>query len=124
MSKYSEIIGKLEKADGPSYDGAMNIAIFRALFPDAEWERCVIGRYDCSIDAAIEIATKMMPGWGWLVRDDKKGAFCNISAPDLRGNPFGEWIDGETCFPHWAKTAPLAILLALFKALEAQEQAQ
>lgn len=140
MSKYADIIERLEKATGPR--GEIDYAIRNIVegydrtegashsygFKEWAWKgnECfeldaACPQFTTSIDAAIALVERMLPGWSWLVRDDSEGAFCNISSPGLRDNLAAEWIDGETCFPSWAKTAPIAILLSLFRALEAKE---
>jgi len=145
MSKYAEIIERLGNSTGP--DRLIDVLVAYATDYTVEdislrerldrhgvehmlekvengynsvWK--LLPRYTSSIDASLALVERMLPGWSWLVRDDDAGAFCNISVPELRDDPMVEWIDGKTCFPAYANTAPLSILLSLFTALEAKDE--
>jgi hypothetical protein len=66
-----------------------------------------------NIIEVIELCAAEFPGWEWLIRSDgEKGAFANFNVPELR-NSFGDWIDGETCFPVWADTPENALFGSL-----------
>lgn len=127
MSDFTKLIERLEACVGP--DRALDLELHIAASPERypeKWswdDELRPPHLTGSMDHAIALVTEKLPGWSWLVRDDDEGAFCNLSIPALRGNPSGEWIDGETCFPEWSKTAPVAVCLSLFKALAAQEKA-
>ena len=113
MSKYADIIARLEKADGPDrgIDGA--IAMVLGLMPNGD-------RYTASIDAAIALVERMLPLHSIQIDHEcrkrtsiyKDDGFAMCSKPS-------SWLSYAD-----APTAPLAILLALFRALDAQETQQ
>lgn len=141
MTDFSPIIEMLEKADGP--DRELNIAIFRLLHP--EYDDYVEGRgglvhpndgsdmrvlsdirwpnYTASRDASIDLLERKLPGHG---RMHSKGRL-SVDEP-----LFGvKLYEHELCVgedPHETAEAehdhePIAILLAMFRALQAQETA-
>lgn len=68
--------------------------------------------YSSSIDAAVALVEKMLPGWGYYLRSDKEGNGCGLVYPDaFRVTP-------AHCM---AATAPIAILLALFHAISGEK---
>lgn len=62
-----------------------------------------------SIDAALALTQRVLPGWHWSIYDtDGRGRKnCQVETPDHQGEPF----DGV------ATTAPLAIIAATLSAL-------
>lgn len=147
MTNYSDIIDRLEKATGPSAE--LGVIIKCALLaPNGAYVEkskfngawCIFhGEHNgkptlweyhgipndirladptASIDAAIALVERNLPGWVWedIGQDSlgTRGAMvsagwtCAIS-------------DGVDFYQGQARTLPIAILLALFRALQAQE---
>ena len=91
--------------------------------------------YTASIDAALGLVERCLPGWFWLVRapeDDCRVPgkfFANLQSPDYRAEAYeagGSFrvnhLAGSEGFAY-AETPPLAILAALLRALIAQSEA-
>ena len=106
MSKYAEIIERLEKAQGPNY--ALEREIFKVLadgsinFPP----------YSCSLEAAMSLVRTHLPG-EWIDiggMTDSTEWECNIHTDYIEVQEHG-------------LTPPLAVLKALFRTLEAKENA-
>lgn len=100
MSKHAEIIDLLEKASGPDAD--LDWLVAASL-----WKKGKDTPYTGSVDAALALASSAFPDeWidigGMTGRDEWE---CNIHT---------DFIEVQA----HASTAPLAILLAMFKALE------
>lgn len=128
MSKYADIIERLEKAKGSNYQLERDIDAFAHFGGPGSLDRTP-PNYTASIDAAIALVERILPG-------AKTGLYINnmTSHPKEEGaRAFVKRDKGPKC-PHtgirWPKingdcyyavTAPLAILLALFRALEAKE---
>lgn len=129
MTRYDDIISRLERATGP--DRKSDLLIFRAFHP--EYDEYVEGRcglvhpcdgsdqrvisdirwpsYTSSIDAALALVAEKLPG---------KCLHCQVG-------PSHTWavLSDEEESPEMAwfsPTLPLAILRTLFAALKAQEQ--
>lgn len=137
MSKYADIIKRLEEADGPDRaldahilvsvngvtmhkDSDPSEGIF-AFWQDGVCHNCT--RWDeltASIDAAVALVELMLPGWFWRCGRTSLfpngWAFLAKHAPDHcdRGDEFAA-ADGK------AQTPAIAILLSLFRALEAKD---
>lgn len=117
MSDYSDIIERLEKATGPEY--ALDVKIWLDLVekPEGKRDPDMIGRvpnYTASIDAAIALVERMFsPGYYRL--EKLKGLPDPHHACWATAGASGQQEDA------YAPTAPLALLLALFRALEAKE---
>lgn len=141
MSKYADIIERLEKADGP--DHVLDAHILCALYgyemhKDSDpatgvfsfWQDGIC--HNCSswmdptasLDAAVALVEKMLPGW----------VFDDVSQnARLVGNPWGcslSSYDGSDFSKNrharsgWDYASPqIAVLVALFRALEAKEAA-
>jgi len=114
MSKYSDIIKRLKAATGP--DRELDFSIEKFNLGDLgyvvdHWDTAqrhsIVAHYTASIDAALELVERMLPGWG--VKVDTCGQAV------LYAGGKSDWYLEDASSP------PLAILLALFCALEAQE---
>jgi hypothetical protein len=69
-----------------------------------------------SIDTAVALAALVLPDFWWLARSDETaGAMANIG-PENDGK-----FKGETSWPTFAKTAPLALCASILSALEARK---
>lgn len=153
MSKYSDIIERLEKATGP--DRVLDAAILLAIegwtmhedtdpkigvFAFWEGEPWKSTCHNCSsweavtasIDAAIALVERMLPGCEVAMTDihpDFVNENQNRHAVDIANGL--RWETSDVCHePIYdlqvsgsASTRPIAILIALFRALEAKESA-
>lgn len=68
---------------------------------------------------AIQEAETALPGWGWLVRENRRGGeaggfFANLTSPDFGATvgPMGAVTQGR-CAPTWADTPGMAVRAAL-----------
>lgn len=136
MSKYAEVIERVEKATGPdealdadicialqyggeNSEGAKNVRAHEdwpgdILFEIDEEECCnKTPALTASIDAALALMGKHFPGKVWYVRGHANGDFfCQLFTHEVQRG-----LDPKGTAP----TAPLAILLSFFRALEAKE---
>lgn len=128
-----QLLERVKVAKGP--DRELDADIAAALGFKIEWKQAnytlemypVItwppGREPCpqfttSIDAALALVERVLPGFQWLIRNDEtRGFFANLHEPHKSPNQ-GHW-----SAPCWAATPALAILSALLTALIAQKQA-
>ncbi|NTA27421.1 hypothetical protein [Allorhizobium ampelinum] len=126
MTKYAEIIKRLEEATGldTSIDGAIalwqgwtfekrkgdNSRYWRKPGVTEYYNRSELPNYTASIDTSISLVERMLPSeWFDLGGGINEGQWeCNIHT---------DYIEVQEIKP----TAPLAILLALFRVLEAKE---
>lgn len=121
MSGLSELIAKLEGLSGP--DREVDLALARELVPDVivllhdkesgknlphtYWE------YTGSIDAAVALVERKLPGWGYYLRSDKEGHGCGLVYPDaFRVTPCH-------CM---GSTPAIAVCLALLCSLEGRDE--
>lgn len=116
MTDHADILRRLEAAKGA--DREIDRAILRYL--GFTWrgmdywneDRVVWKGQTCftySLDAAIALVERMKPGWTYLLNNDS-GNMADLFPPKW---PFAQNFEAE------AATMPLAICLALFRALEA-----
>lgn len=143
MSKYADIIRRLEEAEGPSRE--LNLAIFRAVHP--EYDDYVEGRgglvhpddgedqrvlsdirwpaYTASLDAAIALVERKLPGCYREISGPRK--YLNIPSP-VPNRFLAEITTGGGFNSYrangWGASEPIALLRALFKALQAQEASE
>ena len=118
-----DLIAKLEALDGPSreVDGEVWCAVNG--YPFVMWDgagvvyrgKDGIGHYaennvpkwTASLDAALALVKRVLPGWGFYLRSDKEGHGCGLVYPDaFRVTP---------CHCMGA-TPAIAMLLAMLKA--------
>lgn len=100
----TDLIKKLEALTGPDRELDAELeAIFvggRVHYNDPESKEAVIERpiggfwirhitpyrkikrYTSSVDAAIALAERVLPGWGFFLRSDKEGHNCGMVYPD------------------------------------------
>jgi hypothetical protein len=71
-----------------------------------------IPQFTSSIDAALALAERLLPGWGWQINS---GSYAILRPPKATC-----W-SSSLCFDGDSPTAPLAILKALVAALIVQE---
>jgi hypothetical protein len=89
------------------------------------------GDYTTSIDAALALVERCLPGWSWLVRSPDKDAlvpdkfFARLASPDFdavqweAGDEVSYDILGGQNASATAPTPPLALVIALVRAKEA-----
>lgn len=128
----ADLIDRLEKLTGPDREVDAEIALHfgarhrsrrtgsgvnkgREWFVDSiggveEWSRHPPAS-TASIDAAVALVEKMLPGWGWDLVKPKKGA---------PGKCRSAVFNGEHLFTGSAYSPEVALLLALLRALEAE----
>ena len=138
--KLDELIEKLEKAEGPNY--RLEIDIFKLFNP--EYAEYVEGRgglvhvndgedqrvlsnvrapnYTASLDAAVALAERVLPGWsiftclGQTVWPDKPPCWADVGSREFQEDIDGHDQENSTGF---APTLPLALCLAILKAVRA-----
>lgn len=138
-----DLIERLEKASGA--DQELDLAIFEAIHPKGSltdsgwrWTRRKIAplgvvwywldrhkiaqpdyvqKYTASIDAALALVEKVLPGWASGYDAGPKTVIAFVDSHDFADRVFGARYTAE------AATPPLAILLALLRALK-QKQAE
>jgi len=104
----AEIIERLEKADGP--DRELDHAI-DAMLPTGVPRHVWRPIYTASLDAAIALVERTLPGYIWSVSDgDEHGPNALVHRPDDK-SPVGDM----------AATPAIALLISMFRALEAKE---
>lgn len=65
--------------------------------------------YTTSLDAALALAERVLPGWGWCMRTDETGqCFANV----FPGNPNIDRI----FYDAYAATHPIALCIAILRA--------
>lgn len=73
-----------------------------------------VSKYSTSVDAALAITARTMPGWRWVIHSPRSGlAFGSSLSDPLRG--------GRIVSAEHSASAPLAILGSLLKALIASD---
>ncbi len=126
MSTIDELIERVEKATGP--DRGIDAAMFRVDQPDlarsSPWPQFTIDqdegrddfkaipRYTASIDAALALMERKLPGWRISMDQMEDGWDTDLSEPGNRSGVFNAT----------RKTLPLAIILALLIALRSLRQ--
>ncbi len=119
------LITRLSKLDAP--DREVDALIGKHLFPDEAKSFFDFNApaYTASVDAAIALAERVLPGWGWELASNTSH-IKNCLNPEY-GNPVGK-------HPHWAAVAnqssrkfvdgatpAIALLIALLRAKEASK---
>ena len=106
MGDLNELVERVKAATGP--DRELDYAISR--FADGELARhsSLHLPYTASIDAALALTERMLPGWDYVLEGASRHCFV-LMHPDNE--------DGEGVFVETAATSALAILAALLTAL-------
>jgi hypothetical protein len=120
---FEAMLMRIEAAEGPDRrldldvvsllrEGAVieesRLSFFRDGFEPMD---CVWPRVTASIDAAISLVDEKLPDREWAAGDDRENGRCWALIDD------DCWDEAMGRFEGFAKTAPLAILSALFHAL-------
>lgn len=106
MTTLKDLAAMLDSATGPSRE--LDVAAFRALFPYTRVYEAHCPPLTSSIDAALALVERLLPGWGWQI---------NIGAYAILRPPKATCWSSSLCFDGDAPTAPLAILKATVAAL-------
>ncbi|TPJ70498.1 MULTISPECIES: hypothetical protein [unclassified Mesorhizobium] len=117
MKGLTELIGRLEKLTGP--DAHLDIEIWEAIggWPSREYRSVDYPRLygtplTGSIDAAVALVERLLPGWNWLVHTSGGGAFeACLYSPDHNEHSGRE-------IEKMGPTPAIALCIALLKALE------
>jgi hypothetical protein len=105
-------LGVVERIDRSLYYGVGNEDVWHY---GAEAEKEGVWRMlpdpTTSLDAALAMAERVLPGWDWLLRtDEERGFMLNCwkrgDEPNL----------GDPCFPSFAPTPALALCIAILRA--------
>ena len=127
MTALQELIARLEKATEGSRELDAEIAVVSGEFLHGKvsktrpWLVTQAGinreppRYSASIDAALTLVPE---DFQWLVRDDERGGFCNVTSPDfvaIEGSNGQDESIGKR-FPTYAATPALALCIAALRA--------
>lgn len=128
MSSLTELREKVERASGP--DRELDLSIYALLDP-AEPSLALhklnrLPAITASIDAALALVEQKLPGWVWqLSKID--GVPSRAPLPDCEASVWIPSVRTQKLRVERANgqgaTPPLAILSALLRALESQEQA-
>ena len=117
--KLADLLAKVTAATGPDIE--IDAALYVLEVPRMadvlpHWsdvqKRDLITPYTASIDAALALVERMLPGWGVSLHIGDTGASCAVSKPVKFEEIWGS-----------APTVPLAILAALLSALSSQNGA-
>lgn len=78
--------------------------------------------FTSSIDAAVALIERVLPGWWWIIRtaEESQNFFAQIGTAQ---GPY-DYRKGENCFPARAATPALALCAALLRALLSQHQTE
>lgn len=127
----TDLITRLSKLDGPRYTMDVAIALATDFWPKDRIQNIVYNddgdpwvyftdgpdlplppAYTASVDAAIALAERVLPGWHWSIYDTDGVGRCNaqMERPDFTG---AEDFDGTGATP------AIALLIALLRAKEA-----
>lgn len=112
MSQYADIIERLEKATGPDDD--LDLDIINLIDPPVARYSAMHQPLTSSLDAAIALVERMLPGCIWTIEQDA----CWLRT--MRGDDVKEhqgFLTGRD-----GKCTPIAILIAMFCALETEAQ--
>ncbi len=137
MGELSELISRLEKAEGPDREIDAWIGYHTDLAVEGMSWRAKIDRfgidhamkaatsdsniwstslppYTASLDATVALIERVLPGWGWQIGPFPKMR-AQLAEPIQTNYGPGVGVRGQSTGP----TAPIALLLALLRAKEA-----
>lgn len=116
----SALIARLEAAEEVTRDLAVEFAAF--MYADPEAFKGAVN-YDpelwvernqsplCSLDAALALAERVLPGWGFYLRRDADGSGCGLVPPGLTSVTPGHMS---------ASTPALALVIAILRAKQGE----
>ena len=127
LEQYRDIAKRLEAATGPDWKIDKRIALLFSLGWDysADWgprgcDSPVAFEYSASIDAALALVEKVLPGW--ITSSANQAVNLGDSNPTWFWELDNPRSPDTTPQGRSAPTAPLAIMKAIFAALIAQEE--
>jgi len=121
----TDIIKRLKEATGPDRELDCDIAISLDFIATREYWSYdyaqTVAHYTASIDAALALVERMLPGWYYTITSHNTSMgnkpWCDLATHEyIHGDVLVEGVYFESAGP----TIPLAILTALFTALEAK----
>lgn len=110
MTDLNELLERVKKATGP--DRQLDYALFCHFAPmevASAWHPLNGHKYTTSIDSALGLVERVLPGWKWNIGHDAND--------DLHATVW----HGVTEHDEYGSIAPLAILAALLSALISKE---
>lgn len=125
MSDLKELLERVEKATRADHPLGHEVLLALGARHDHDWDHEYwfgedrLYPYDitASIDAAVALVEKKLPGWSWLL--SQRGSAYVIS-PDFEPAP-EDWLEPKGVTFHGDGSTPaLALIAALLKALIAQ----
>lgn len=122
MTDHTDLIRRLEEAEAGGR--ALDADVFAALgftydhgpadvWRDAGGDPFYFNPITSSFDAALALAERVLPGWGFFLRSDKDGCNCGLVYPDAHFVTPG-------CGT--AATPALALVAATLRALQSKEE--
>lgn len=109
------IIERLEKATGPNYE--LEREIQEALEPDRKIH--VPRPYTASVDAAIALAGKVLPGWNFTL--SSRQAYVHRPCADVASDAWIEDNNNSEYAEASGGTLPIALCLVILTALKAKQ---
>jgi hypothetical protein len=125
LQQLNDLLERVEGASGPDADLSMGVVFVAIPAGNVEARRWAwgIGDFTASLDAALGLVERVLPGWKWTVAHHHNMPDCET--PDPR--PYyadaasAAWIEGETRRKEHAEafghTPALALLAALLRAI-------
>lgn len=114
IEKLEELLERVEKATTANYNLETSISV--ALTPELAM-RGISPNVTASIDAALALVERVLPGWDWLKKSEKViSLYRPLTEQEEIEKAWAVHHDGA------GPNIPLAIISALLKALIAQEQ--
>lgn len=118
------LIDRLSKLEGPDREVDAEIALQNGwqVFPGDNWigpeAKIVVPDYTASVDAAIALAEKVLPGWYWGITQGDDGE----DAMEFQGNiwPSIQPYPAELEQYGYHKFPAIALLIAILRAKEAE----
>jgi hypothetical protein len=126
VSLYGEVTGRLEGASGGSVD--LDAHVYCALNPG--WRPGIgiqvgavishgamrgVKPYTSSLDAALALVEEKLPGWRWSIGGPYPSGLYRAG---FFGSAEADWQAIHA--PVYARTAPIAVLIALLRSLEGE----
>lgn len=116
----SELIEALEKAEGPSRDIDADIAIATGKVASRDYwsidylKAGLVPEYTASVDAALALVERVLPDANcWGVDKDERGFQAYVQRNGVKS---GHWAQ----FSEHGTSAPIALVLATLKAIQAK----
>ena len=119
--KFEDSIDRLEKAEGPSRE--LDYQVLLELYGKGPSELSLKrGGPTQSFDEAADILDRMLPGYSWTMDSGWQG--CGPQASIASPAPHMFWQSYRAGLEKNFANCAIALLLALFRALQAQEESE